>query len=581
MKTTDGAVRHVPSAAGASAAAAEGNAQAEDEMATFTVTNTNDSGAGSLRQAILDANASPGADTIHFRLNDGNSGTVTLFSTLPVITDPSGLTIDGAGHITISGNHAVRVFVVDFGAMLTLKNLAVANGYAGWYSDHSESGAGIVNYGNLTVTNTTISNNAAAYHGAGIANFGGELKVTDSTFSDNHAAVYSGGIYNYGDLTITNSTFSNNTAYLGGGVGNYRQLTVVRGIFSGNTAFAGGAIYSDRSSAQMVADSVFSANSAEYGGGIYNLSSTLEVRNTTFSNNHAIVYAGGIANALYDSSLTVAGSTFSGNSASGGGGIANDGTLLVTNSTFSNNNGGSLGGGISSYYSLAVTNSTFSGNRASSGGGIATGNYGTATLKNTIITSSLSEGNCSGPIIDGGYNLDDGTSCNFSAQNHSHPGTDPLLDPDGLQDNGGPTQTIALLPGSPAINAIPNGTNGCGTTILTDQRGVARPQGSACDSGAVETVWKPHQAAEDLIDQVQDLVEDSALYPGQGNALIAKLQAAIKQLDGGNAHVTINQLQAFINQVEGMIASGILLAEQGQPLMDAANEIILVLSSYP
>jgi len=63
-----------------------------------------------------------------------------------------------------------------------------------------------------------------------------------------------------------------------------------------------------------------------------------------------------------------------------------------------------------------------------------------------------------------------------------------LLDPAGLKDNGGATQTIALLAGSPGVDAIPSGVNGCGTTITTDQRGVSRPQGSGCDIGAFELV---------------------------------------------------------------------------------------------
>jgi hypothetical protein len=62
--------------------------------------------------------------------------------------------------------------------------------------------------------------------------------------------------------------------------------------------------------------------------------------------------------------------------------------------------------------------------------------------------------------------------------------TEPKLDSNGLQNNGGPTQTVALQPTSPAVNAIPPSINGCGTTITTDQRGVNRPQGPACDIGA-------------------------------------------------------------------------------------------------
>jgi hypothetical protein len=96
--------------------------------------------------------------------------------------------------------------------------------------------------------------------------------------------------------------------------------------------------------------------------------------------------------------------------------------------------------------------------------------------------------NCYGfaATSDGGYNLDAGTSCGFSTANNSLSNTDPLLEPAGLQNNGGPTQTIALQPGSSAIDAIPSAVNGCGTTVTTDQRGVSRPQGPGCDIGAFE-----------------------------------------------------------------------------------------------
>jgi hypothetical protein len=140
---------------------------------------------------------------------------------------------------------------------------------------------------------------------------------------------------------------------------------------------------------------------------------------------------------------------------------------------------------------LTVTNSTFSGNSAATnGGGIFNAVSATATLSNTIMANSPSDNNCAGTITDGGGNLDDGTTCGFTAST-SKSTTPAGLDPDGLQDNGGPTQTIALCSG---VNT-PLGCTGPSAAIdaavncpppTTDQRGVSRPQGSACDIGAYE-----------------------------------------------------------------------------------------------
>jgi uncharacterized repeat protein (TIGR01451 family) len=123
---------------------------------------------------------------------------------------------------------------------------------------------------------------------------------------------------------------------------------------------------------------------------------------------------------------------------------------------------------------------------ATTGGGIFISATTATTMRNTIVAGQTAGGSCDGTLSDGGYNLDDGSSCGFSTANNSLSNTDPLLNPAGLQDNGGPTQTIALEPGSPAIDAIPPTVNGCGTTITTDQRDVSRPQGPGCDIGAFE-----------------------------------------------------------------------------------------------
>jgi hypothetical protein len=150
------------------------------------------------------------------------------------------------------------------------------------------------------------------------------------------------------------------------------------------------------------------------------------------------------------------------------------------------------GGGLYNAGTLTLTNSTIRGNTATSGGGLA--NWGTVILTHSIVAKNPDgsdcrngtiHGCCQGMTVSQGYNLDSDGSCRLTAAT-DRPGTDPLLGP--LQDHGGPTFTQALLPGSPAIDVIPWGTNGCGTTVVSDQRGQARPQplGGACDIGAYE-----------------------------------------------------------------------------------------------
>ena len=210
------------------------------------------------------------------------------------------------------------------------------------------------------------------------------------------------------------------------------------------------------------------------GGGIVS-SGTLTISNSTISDNFGGPSGGGIANS---GTLTISNSTLSGNSALvTGGGIYNlpGATVAITNSTLSGNAAdGIAGGGVYNVGTLTISNSTFSGNAAAAGGGIANA-AGTLHYTNVIVANSPAGGDCfnAGTIATNTNNLVENGSCSAALSG------DPKLGP--LASNGGPTQTFALLTGSPAINA---GTS-TGAPI-TDQRGVARPQAGTIDIGAYE-----------------------------------------------------------------------------------------------
>jgi hypothetical protein len=283
---------------------------------------------------------------------------------------------------------------------------------------------------------------------------------------------------------------------------NLKNLTIADGFCDECSSDGGGGI--SNGGTLMVMNSTFSNNGIAFGsgnGGAIMNSGTLSVTNSTFSGNGSLDGAG-----IYNSgTLSATNSTFSDNIATAsvflrGGGIYNDGVLIVTNSTFAGNgvvssNGSQTGGGgIYNDEALIVTNSTFAGNVSASGQGGAIFNTDFASLNNTIVAADMtsaegSSGNCSGTIIDAGYNISDDNTCEFSATS-SHSNTNPLLDPAGLRDNGGPTETIALDSESPAIDAIPfaNCTDQFVNRIPTDQRGALRFDAGElqCDIGAYE-----------------------------------------------------------------------------------------------
>jgi CSLREA domain-containing protein len=260
------------------------------------------------------------------------------------------------------------------------------------------------------------------------------------------------------------------------GTGLNPQVTV-SGDTDNNGAGDVGVFYVNTGVTFNLSNLTVSKGYATNGAGIYHNGATLVITNSTFSDNNASSSGGGI---FSYSVLIITNSTFAGNSATNGAAIMNGGTLTVANSTFSNNSASSAGGGIyNSGGPVNITNSTFSANSAGAtfGGGIH--NSGSATLRNTIIANSASGGNCNGSVTDGGGNLVWGdTTC---------PGvnTDPNLG--ALAANGGPTQTFALLAGSPAINAGDDTICGAAPVNNLDQRGFARGlNGPHCDIGAYE-----------------------------------------------------------------------------------------------
>jgi len=258
------------------------------------------------------------------------------------------------------------------------------------------------------------------------------------------------------------------------------------------------------------------------GAGIFNSGNLLVIASTITENLVSVICAGGInscsaaGGGIFNSSaakVTIRNSTITGNTVrdycrfspclplADGGGIFNNGTMVMSNTTLAANASytfglglGSGGGAIFNIGTATISNSTLSGNSATfRGGGIYNYQGYSVALQNSIVANSIVGnplgGNCAGTMTSNGYNISTDSTCAFNnvgdLNNH-----DPLLGP--LQNNGGPTDTMALLPGSPAIDAgNPGGcTDGKGNLLTTDQRGMPRPDQEdqvGCDIGAFES----------------------------------------------------------------------------------------------
>lgn len=425
-------------------------------------------GTAALDEAVLSSNRSGSAsftDILHYGSTaGGNGGGIFNLGALTITNSEfkENATADTPGGVRGAGGQGSGGAIYNVGALTISTTDFTANrtGNAQGYMSGESGGSGGAIYNNsvLNLTTSTFSGNTTGYNyggtedesgGAVFNGAAGQLNLNSSDFANNHTgsggSVYGGG----------------RNGGAGGGVANFGTAQIVDVTFDSNTTGAGGGNIG-----------------FGYGGngaGIYN-SGILELSDSTFSSNKT-----------GDGGLGEYGQGKGGS----GGGMFNVGTATISNSTFYANltgnggkgppmEGGGDGGGIANQGTLTLVNLTLSQNgvgkryESGRGGGIANSG-GIVTLQNSILASSVSGNNCSGTLTDGGGNI------RFPKTDSTCFGSyvDPKLGT--LGDNGGTTQTMSLAPDSQAIN------KGLDTNCpATDERGITRPQGKHCDSGAFE-----------------------------------------------------------------------------------------------
>jgi uncharacterized delta-60 repeat protein len=549
----------------------------------LSVVNRNNDGPGSLRQAILDANALPGVNLIQFA--PGAYGTITLTSGELLITDDLFISGPGATNVIVDGNHASRVLHIDSGKTVTIAGLTITHGLAIGSRDADVIGGGILNaYSALTVSNCTISGNSA-FHGGGIFNAGlggsASLQIVNSILSSNSAVGgFGGGIYNDGALggsatvRIANSTLSGNSAYQGGGIdngginGGSVTLTIANSTVSGNVADIGGGIINEAlgsgNGKLVIANSTVSANSANtIAGGIYNASASLEIGSTILNSGAA---GANIANV----SGTITSRGYNLSSDDGGGFLNGTADQINTDPKLGplQDNGGPTFTHAPACSSPAIDHGkNFSAATDQRGVGFARtfdwiivpnapGGDGTdigaielqavcdhppvADASATVLLLISANGTNATVILDGSRSSD--------------PDGDPLQY--AWYEAGNP-----LASGVVAVTVLPVGAYSI-QLVVND--------GLLTDTNAIDVeVITTAQA-------VEQLVAAASLGVSRSAPLRATLAAGIASIDRSNPTAAINQLQAFQNQVSAQVAP--LDAALADTFIQAAQQAIDALS---
>ena len=473
-------------------------------MATITVTSNADSGAGSLREAITNAQS---GDTIKFDASLANQ-TITLTSGQIEIAPGKELIIDGidAENLAISGNNSSRIFHldsnVDFISNLTLKNLTLTEGY------HAENGGAILteHLATLNIENVDFNNNVADLGGGAIyVSWEGTLTVTDSTFDGNEAIAGNdergAGAITFlspNEITIINSDFTNNRGINGGAINSLNgKLTIENSRFINNDTTSGfydtgnprpflrgfgGAVYTDRASTASddtsgtisITNSLFSGNSGRGEGGAAYLytgrQDNVVISDTLFEDNQVLALEGGGAlgsgGAVVQQSdglnqgFTLNNSTFANNTAGnqGGGLWVQNAPTTISNSTFSGNQTldqipSSVGGAITVYSPTNITNTTIANNHAGWVAGGLAANDSEVTIQDSIFYNNTAD---NGPNdwgiqqhsnreftdLGGNFQYPPKATNNFNDYNVTAT-IETTVDPqlESLQDNGGSVPT--------------------------------------------------------------------------------------------------------------------------------------------
>ncbi len=476
-----------------------------------------------LRQALA------GGGVVSFACN----GTITLTNQIMITNDT---VLDGTGHeITLAcvqppspSGGTTRAFFVSSNVTFTAMHLTVSNGCAqaappdDFPGDSPMVGGAILNDGVLNLCEVLFLNNAASYGGGAIANLqGGAVHATNCTFAANDTARYGGAIFDEGgQVSLQTCMFQGNGAYApstdapldayGGAIHSEGSLIVSGCTFSNNAARG-----NEGFTLWQAPGASGGPGGSAFGGAISSLGSLCLLSSAIVSNSAAGGGGGRGNSGAAGGQFGGIGSGSGGNGGDGlGGGLFNGGTASAVNCTLFANIGAAGGGGqggaawtgvytdpfghiyqvggpagangaagsavaclCSTNAGLSLTNCTLAFNTASSGNAVGGVSATGAFMVNTLLVANSPVACASGAIVDGGHNLNSDASCAFTDPT-SLSNTDPLLGP--LADNGGPTLTMALLPGSPAIGAA-DGTS----APPTDQRGFPRPADSA-DIGAYQ-----------------------------------------------------------------------------------------------